>query len=75
MNERVPGQVAGYDIGLTERQRHPAARDPEVVSVRRLASPTDQTLDLDEDAVETGQLDVRAMSDVKLRERLRRCDA
>ncbi len=32
--------------------RHPAARDPEVVPVRRLASPTDETLDLDEDAVE-----------------------
>ncbi len=71
MSESVPGQVAGHDIGLTERQRRPAARDPEAVSVRRLASPTDETLDLDEDAVVTGQLDVRAMSDVKLRERLR----
>ncbi len=42
-----------------------------MISVRRLASPTGQTLALDKDAVVTGQLDVRAMSDVKLRERLR----
>lgn len=40
--------IAGHDIGLTERQRQPAARDLEVVSVRRLASPTDETLDLEQ---------------------------